>query len=372
MHATRYASIFASLPFALVVTDRQGGIRAGNPVAERLLGWPITDWHGRSMAACLEQAITDPAQALCWTVALSQALAQGQTTYLNLPVDFCTAHPDGRAVTLTGMVAPWQLDDGKPAGAIVALHDSLQYKNLSELRSRFFSVISHELGSPITNIAAAADLLAQQLASAPDSQRRLLQIVQDETARVRRMMGQFLATSPAQAGTLRPARHLVTLRPLLQRVLQTFSVRDTGHRLVLQVPPNLPFVEGDPDRIQEVLSNLIDNATRYSSPGTPIILAAEERDGELLVSVTDEGRGVPAGDEDRIFEPFYRGHSNEQEGGQGVGLYMARNIVQALGGELWHEQKPNRGSRFCFTLVRAPDLTDKDGEEDNGCPDPGR
>ena len=372
MHATRLATIIASLPFGLIATDDEGRILAGNPAIEQLLGWRLTDWHGRSLAACLEQAISDPAHALVWTVALSQALGQGQTTYLNLPADFSTELDGHPCVTITGIITSWPDAGNRQPGALAIFHDTAQYKNLAELRARFFSVISHELGSPVTNIAAAADLLAQQLDAAPVTQQRLIQIIQDEAARFRRMIGQFLATSPAQAGTLRPARHVVTLRPLLQRVTQTFDLRETGHTFILQVPAALPFVVGDADRIQEVLCNLVDNAVRYSPPGTQIVLAAEELapSDHVLVSVADEGYGVPPGDESRIFEPFYRSWPGGQENGQGVGLYIARTLVQALGGELWYEQQPGRGARFCFTLLRARVDDDEEGEGD-GRQDPG-
>jgi signal transduction histidine kinase len=370
MHASRFSSIFAALPFGLVATDSAGRIVAANPAVEELLGWRPDGWCGRSLGAGLEHVIADPARALWWTVALSQALGQGRTTYLSLPVDFNTGLDDRPCVSITGVVTPWSEDGAGRPGALAVFHDTAHYKNLAEQRDRFFSVISHELGSPVTNIAAAADLLRQQMAQAPAAQQRLIQIVQDEAARFRRMIGQFLAVSPAQAGALRPVRNPVTLRPLLQRVAQTFSLRDTEHELIVQVPAGLPFVEGDADRIQEVLCNLIDNAVRYSPPGTRIVVAAEAQADRVLISVADEGVGIPAGDESRIFEPFFRGQSEQKGEGQGVGLYIARTLVQAMGGELWHEQQPGHGSRFCFTLLRMPGLVEEG--EGNGCQDPGR
>lgn len=380
MQADRFASIFAALPCGVVATDAQGRIVAANPAVETLLRRRPADWLGCSLARELEQVIADPAQALGWTVALSQALGQGQTTYLDLPADIKsptspppagpsspTASGNRPCVSITGVVAPWPDEDTGEPGALAVIHDTAHYRSLAELRTRFLSVIAHELGSPVTNIAAAADLLGRELGDVP-AQQRLLHIIQGEAARFRRMIGQFLITSPTVAGTLHLARTVVTLRPLLQRVVQTFSLRWPGRRFILDVPAGLPFVEGDADPIQEVLCNLVDNAVRYSSAGTRIVVAAESQTDRVLLSVTDEGPGIAAGDERHIFEPFFRGQPGRSEEGQGLGLYIARTLVHALGGELWHEPQPGGGCRFCFTLVRAPCVDVAEGGETGGRP----
>jgi signal transduction histidine kinase len=352
--------ILDSLPHGLCVADSEGKILYINPALEVLLDWRSVELQGQLLSGCLEERIADPALALCWGVAVNEALAHGQTTYLNLPADLAGAHP---AVSVTGVVAPWQDAVGGQQGVLVVLHDSARHQDLEGIRHRFLSIVSHELGSPLTNISAAADRVGRLLDGGDAEQWSLLQIIRSETSRLLRLLGQFLARPPIPAETVRPARSVTTLRPLLYRVAHTFQLRDSGHDITVQVPSGLPFVRGDADKIQEVLSNLVDNALRYSPPQTQITLSAEAWQDDVVVSVTDQGEGVATGDEKRLFDPLYRGADQGRRAeGLGMGLYISRALVQALGGELWHEGMADGGTRFCFTLPRAQGLPREDGE----------
>jgi signal transduction histidine kinase len=369
-----YVSVFESAPVALCAVDRAGQVLLANPALEKLLGWKLSARRGQLLAHHLQQAIVDPAQALCWTVALDEALTLGKTTYLNLPADFQTEFEDKRREPLTGIVMPYQDDDAQHSGAVIAFHNQALTESMEAVRDRFFAAVSHELGSPVNNIVAAADLLAKHLDSGNLKQRKLLEIIQAETARLQRMVEQFLSTPLANKRTPAPARNVVTLRPLFHRVAQIFCVRESGHRIVVRVPPHLPFVWGDEDSIQGILTNLLENALCYSPPDTEITLTAEERPDEILISVIDRGLGVLAEDRERLFEPFYRGEwTKERIQGQGLGLPLAMSLVQQLGGELWYEQEATREPRFCFTLPRVnePSGEDEGGEGDDEGQNPG-
>jgi signal transduction histidine kinase len=354
--------ILASLPHGLCTVDAEGKILAINPALECLLGGSLAVHLGRPLSRFLEERIIDPAQVLCWTVALHEALALGRTTFLNLSADFW-ATQSGQMVSLTGVVAPW--DDGHLRhGALVVFHDSARHHTLEDMRHRFLSVVSHELGSPLTNVSAAADRLARLVDGWGVEEWKLLQIIRGETARLRRLLSQFLSSSPEHAGRLRPARTVITLRPLFRRVAHTYQVREFEHEIEVQVPPDLPFVWGDADRIQEVLSNLVDNALRYAPPGSRVLVAAESRQDDVMVIVADEGQGVSEATIERIFEPLFQGSGEGQAGGgQGLGLYVSKNLIRTLGGDLWYESQKGGGARFCFTLPRATGLPEE-GEED--------
>jgi signal transduction histidine kinase len=354
--------ILASLPHGLCAVDAEGKILAVNPALEGLLGGSLAAQLGRPLSRFLEERIVDPAQVLCWTVALHEALAFGRTTFLNLSADFWGAQ-EGQTVSLTGVVAPW--DDGcMRQGALVVFHDSARHNTLEDVRHRFLSVVSHELGSPLTNVSAAADRLARLVGGRGAEEWKLLQIIRGETARLRRLLGQFLSPSPEHTGGLRPARTVITLRPLFHRVVHTYRVREFDHEIEVQVAPDLPFVWGDADRIQEVLSNLVDNALRYAPPGSRVLVAAEGRQDDVMVVVADQGQGVPEATIERIFEPLFRGDGERQAGGgQGLGLYVSKNLIQTLGGDLWYEHEEGGGARFCFTLPRAKGLPGEDEED---------
>ncbi|MEJ2211708.1 MAG: PAS domain-containing sensor histidine kinase [Anaerolineae bacterium] len=361
MDTALYASIFASLPAGTCVVDREGKILALNPALERLLGWGRDSLLGRPLAPFLEEKINDPAQALSWTVALSQALVHGQRTELGFPVEFEGEGAGHLSLAITSTIVPWYAAEGEQVGALLVCWDASQEGELARGRDRFLALISHELGSPLTNIAAAADRLALHMDPGDVQGWPLLQIVRAEAHRLRRLLGQFLAGVPAAgvpaagvpaAGAARrqaeaqPEAGVVTLAPLLRRVARTFEVRGTEQSILVQVSPTLPFAWGDSDRIQEVLSNLVDNALRYAPAGSTVVLTAQEQGSEIEICVVDQGRGVARGQEEQIFEPGVR-----QGQGQGLGLPLARALVQSMGGRIWYERDPaGGGARFCFTL----------------------
>ncbi len=157
-----YAYMFESTPVALCATDGEGRILVINPAVERLLGWTMSEHTGRLLADRLRQAIVDPAQALCWTVALGEALAQGKTTYLDLPAGFRTGFPDGHLESVSGVVVACQ-HSADQRGLLVVFHNGSLMDSMSAARTRFFSAISHEFGTPLSNIASAIDLLAGHL-----------------------------------------------------------------------------------------------------------------------------------------------------------------------------------------------------------------
>lgn len=356
MDAAFYASVFTSLPAGGCVVDREGNVLALNPALERLLGCQQEALVGQPLVTFLEQRIKDPAQALSWTVALSQALAHGQRTDLGFPVEFGGDGRGREALAITGTIVPWQGLDGEQRGALVVCRDASQEGGLAGGRDRFLALISHELGSPLTNIAAAADRLARHMDPGDAQGWPLLQIVRAEAHRLRRLLGQFVAGVPAarvpavdSTDGSRPEAGVVTLGPLLRRVARTFEVRGTGQAIVVRTAPDLPFAWGDADRIQEVLSNLVDNALRHAPADSKVVLSARERGEEIEVCVVDEGAGLPEGQEAEIFEPAARTGQRQR-----LGLPMARALVQSMGGRIWYERAAGGGgARFCFTLRRV-------------------
>jgi signal transduction histidine kinase len=348
-----YGYMFESASVALCAADSGGRVLAVNSALERLLGCGPSEWVGRPLADCLRQAIVDPAQALCWTVALSEALSLGKTTYLDLPGEFRTGFPDGHLESVAGIVVSCQLGAGQRGTLLVLLDRSLM-QSMAGARTRFFAAVSHEFGTPVSNIVSAIDLLSRHLDAGNAQQQKLIQVAQAELARLRRLMDQFLAASSPQKSSPPLARSVVTLRPVLQQVAHVFGLRDTGRRVVASLPSDLPFVWGDADIVGEILSNLVENALRYSPPGTDVTLTAHERDQDVLICVRDQGPGIAAEDREQLFEPFYRGRQGRAgAAGQGLGLAIALSLAEQLGGRLWYEDPGAAGPCFCFTLPRA-------------------
>ena len=337
-----YETIFASLPDAVCVVDQEGKVVTINPALQRLLGWHLPDLSACTLADYLSGAIPDPAQALYWSIAVGQALDQGQATDLVLPAAIAAGGGAGTFITVTGAVAPWRDAAGKILGALLTVRPALLGATRDDIRERFAAMVAHELSSPLANIAAATDRLSDGR-ELRDSQRlRLLQILRTETHRLRRLLGQFLL-EPAPPEATSPPRNIVTLRPLVQRVVQIFGLQERRHQVVAQFPADIPFVWGDAGRIEEVISNLVDHALRLAVPGSEVTIAVAELERGVGVTVSAATRQRPES------EP------------PALALQLAQASVHALGSELSHRYDPVTGTHFCFTLQPVDGA--RDGEE---------
>jgi len=347
-------SLFDSVSVGLCAVDSDGNVLRANPALQCLWHWNPDEWAGRPLAAYLQQAIVDPAQALVWTVALSEALNLGKTTYLNLPTRFRTKPGEEDLENITGVaMTTIQVAPTEPC-AVFAVCGPEVARSIEGVRARLFSAMAHELGSPTRNVAAAAELLAATTAYQDERQRRLVDIIQAEVARLQRLVAQFVPESPAVQKQVALTRNEVTLRPLLRKVAQVFALRGSEHNILLQVQPDLPFAWGDADAIQQVLSNLVDNALKHAPPQSTITLTAEAEPERVCIGIVDQGPGVPAEERERLFQPAASGAERNEDGrGQGLGLSISMSLVKGMGGELWYEEQAPDVHRFCFALPRV-------------------
>ncbi len=145
------------------------------------------------------------------------------------------------------------------------------------------------------------------------------------------------------------------LLDLIERVSRTWATSDAGHRYIPPARHNLPSVWADHDRVEEVLTNLLDNAKKYSDEGTDIWIDTQVVDNHVVVSVIDQGEGIPRGELAKIFDKFHRVDRDDarQTYGHGLGLYISRKLLEAMGGDLWAESEPGKGSKFYFSLPMA-------------------
>lgn len=230
-----------------------------------------------------------------------------------------------------------------------------ELKELDRLKSEFVSMVSHELRSPLTNISGAVELmLGQDLLD--EEARKMLEVVGEESTRLARLVRGILDVSRIEARKLDLHRKEVDIHPILERVVTSLKARTEIHRFLLPQKNNLPPVWGDPDRIEQILFNLLDNAIKYSPQGGDIQVDAEAGDGVLTVSISDSGVGIPEREKERIFQKFHRLDTRDarESYGSGLGLYITRGLVEAHGGRIWVESKVGRGSTFRFTLPLAP------------------
>lgn len=225
-------------------------------------------------------------------------------------------------------------------------------------KSALLSSISHDLRTPLTAIkGAASTLLADDVAWDAATQRGLAQTIDGEADRLNRIVGNLLDMSRIEAGALQPGRDWQDLAELIGPVLRRMAHQLEGRPVTVELAPDLPLVAINATLIDQVFTNLIENAVKYTPPGTPIVIAAHQRDGvgrpDLVVSVRDRGPGIPPDQLARVFDKFYRGQTpGGAPGGAGLGLAICKGIVEAHGGRIWAENCPDGGAAFVFTLPR--------------------
>jgi signal transduction histidine kinase/HAMP domain-containing protein len=228
---------------------------------------------------------------------------------------------------------------------------------VQRLRSELISAVSHELRTPLGFIKSyATTLLREDTPIEPSTRRQFLEIIDEETVKLEHMIDELLDASRLQAGRLPIEPRPVRLGELLARAVD--KARPTladGRDVSVRLPDDDPLVLADEVRIEQVVDNLLENATRYSDPGSEIGVALAREDGHVLVSVTDRGDGIAEAELEQIFEPFYRGESSRQRRvrGAGLGLAISRGIVEAHGGRIWAESLQGRTTSFLLTLPLA-------------------
>ncbi len=244
---------------------------------------------------------------------------------------------------------------------------------LDRLKSDFYSMVSHELRAPLTNINGALELMNALPAtdgSAPSP--ALLHIVADQAARLTRFVQSVLNVTRIEANGLSLRLAAVDIGQLMTKVSSDFAARSVAHHIIVAGQPPLSPVWADHERIEEVLTNLVDNAIKYSPQGGAITLSASAQAGQLpdgarfiVVSVSDQGIGIAPADQPHIFERFYRvdRHDSHEVYGHGLGLYITRKLIEAHGGCIWVESAPGRGSCFFFTLPAAPAAAPEPGHD---------
>lgn len=237
--------------------------------------------------------------------------------------------------------------------ALAAANSELQ--QLDRMKSEFVSLVSHELRAPLTNIRSALELIEGPEVINDANVSSTLEIINEQVYRLMRLVKDVLNVSRIEAGGLNVSRAKVDVLEVADHVLDEFAARQTGHNLKRPSGHFHPRVWGNPDYLHEVISNLIDNAVKYSPSGSEVSLSIEVNNGEAIASIRDRGPGIPMAEQSHIFEKFHRldvGDSKETYG-YGLGLYICRRLVEAMHGRIWVESQPGHGATFKVALPLA-------------------
>ncbi len=231
-----------------------------------------------------------------------------------------------------------------------------------QLRNSLLSAISHDLRTPLAAIVGASSSLVRDDDRLDGHARHeLSQAIYDEATRMAGLANNLLDMARLQAGAVVLNRQWQPLEEVVGGALAGLSARMTNHPVSVKLPHDLPLVEIDSLLIERVFANLLENAVKYTPPGTPIEISAATEQGELVVTVSDRGAGIPAGEEKRIFEKFHRIASEGNQGGAGLGLSICRSIVEVHGGRIWVDNLFSGGAAFHFTLpLSEPPLIEQE------------
>jgi len=347
----RLAAIFQQSAEGILTVDTALRIIDFNPAMERLTGWRENEVLGRFYYEVLR-----PKDRLGNELGLQDSLIlQAFAGQAVVNREMIISARDGQRFDVSVAASCVRSSKGEPTSGILTVRDITRERQQEEQRSTFISVISHELQTPIAIIKGYASTLARTDATFDrESLRSRLQAVEEEADRLNKLVGNLLYASRIQAGGLQMELATLDLSNLVQKVTHRLQVKSPGVTVKVNLPPNLPTVVADRDRIEEVLENLLDNAVKYS-PDKPVVTVVCRATGdEVIVSVSDAGMGISLREQEQIFDRFYRvgnAMTNSLQGA-GLGLYICRAIVEANGGRIWVESALHQGSTFLFSLPR--------------------
>jgi signal transduction histidine kinase len=234
------------------------------------------------------------------------------------------------------------------------VRDITRFREAEELKSTFVSVVSHELKTPVALIKGYVSTLRREDATWDrDIVQDSLAVIEEEADRLTDLIENLLDASRLQAGALSINLSDVDLSNMTRRIAERFQTQENRHSITVSFPPSFPVILADEDRLAQVLSNLISNAIKYSPSGGEITIRGQIHPQQVVICVSDQGPGIAAGDIPYIFDRFYRAQeASRTTKGAGLGLYLARAVVEAHGGRIWVDSKSGEGARICFSLPR--------------------
>jgi two-component system phosphate regulon sensor histidine kinase PhoR len=335
---SRLAAVLERMADGVLITDGAGRVQLINPAAARLLDTTREAALNRSFA----QVVRHYQLIELW----QRCREQGEEQVEAVEVSY-------RGFFLQAIVTPFQ--EAGSQDYLVILQDLTQVRRLETVRQDFISNISHELRTPLAALKAVVETLRDGAMEDPPAAERFLNRIEVEVDALTQMVQELLELSRIESGRV-PLRLVPT--PVADVVLPPVErlrpqAERAGLTVLVGLPAGLPPVLADAERTQQVVTNLVHNAIKFTPPGGMVTISAEPARGELVISVRDTGVGIPADDLPRIFERFYKADRARSGGGTGLGLAIARHIVQAHGGRIWAESTEGQGSTFYFSLPLA-------------------
>lgn len=332
---------FDALWQGMIVLDEHARVRYVNGAGASLLGAKRDEIVGSEFAQFVkDKKVVDAVTAACFG-----ATRQRVSIEIDRPGEAT------RGVIRYSVRAMRQED---AAAAVCIVEDVTQQRVADEAKNSFVTQVTHELRTPLTNIRLYLETLTDEGENDPATRARCINVIGQEARRLERIVSDMLSVSEIEAGSLKLYTEDVRLDQLFEDVKNDFQVqaKDKEIALVFELPPKLPVIKGDRDKIVLALHNLIGNALKYTPAGGQVRVAVEEEGGGVNISVIDNGIGIKPEETEMIFEKFYRAKDKRLTGitGSGLGLTLARQVVRLHGGDIHVRSQLDKGSTFTMSL----------------------
>jgi PAS domain S-box-containing protein len=346
----RLSALLDSLADGILILLPDHTIEHCNPALTRMLGTSAPEILGRHHQEVIRWVQKKDGLTLEEAESRGWPLTPNATLYVEGDLERHEKPPLPVGVTY----APLLSADGTLLNVIASVRDITRFREAEELKSTFVSVISHELKTPVALIKGYVSTLRREDASwERDIIKDSLEVIEEEADRLTELIENLLDASRLQAGALSINLSDVNLDILARRIASRFQTQSNLHTITVDFPPGFPIVLADEDRLAQVFSNLISNAIKYSPQGGEIQIRAKAHPTQVVVCVIDEGPGIAMGDIPYVFDRFYRSADTSRTSkGAGLGLFLARAVIEAHGGRIWVDPKVNEGARICFSLPR--------------------
>lgn len=346
----RLNSVMAHMTDGVIATDRRGNVTIINETAvefldvdtDQAIGQSILDILNIRNRYTLRDLLEDPDEIM---------------------LDFST---DDHDLILQAYFSLIQRESGFISGLACVLHDVTEQQKIDQDRKQFVSNVSHELRTPLTSVRSYIEALSDGAWKDPEIAPKFLKVTQEETDRMIRMINDLLTLSRMDSGTQKLNLELVNLNELFNYVLNRFDMiidsneqndrSDKHYTIKREFTKRDLWVEIDTDRFTQVLDNIMNNAIKYSPDGGIVTCRLIETHNNVILSVSDQGLGIPRADIPHVFDRFYRVDKarSRAQGGTGLGLAISKEVIQSLGGKIWVESREGHGSTFYISLPYEP------------------
>lgn len=352
--AAEAEALFTSIGDGAITTDEFGRITRINPAAQALLGFGESDvighWFPKKIVAVTDQ--NTPVNLVDRPI--TKAFLTGKPSAAKM----LYRHKDGHPVAVAVNVSPIVLN-GKPLGAIEVFRDITADQEVDRMKSEFISLASHQLRTPLSAIKTYSHMLADgYMGKLNKTQKQSLATILSASNRMNELISTLLNITRIESGTIAVTRKLVSVDRLIHEILPELALMAEAKSITLSY--NLqgeasPRLKTDPLLVKEIVMNLTSNAIKYTPDGGTVAITLKPRNDDVIIAVHDSGWGIPLEDQAQIFSKFFRAGniSRKETTGTGLGLYLVRGLLDALGGRIWFESTENVGTDFSVSLPRA-------------------